>query len=104
MENTNISSTMDNTVLLMLSGGRDSFLSACKLLEQGYYLKLITYDNGCTIQSYRSEECAERIANKYGSEKVEFLGVRNIAGLFREFFTPYFNMSTSDVAKEYGEI
>ena len=104
MENTNIPSAENKAVLLMLSGGRDSFLSACKLLEQGYYLKLITYDNGCTIQSSRSADCAERIAKKYGSEKVEFLGVHSIASLFREFFIPYFNMPASDVAKKFGEV
>lgn len=36
----------ENAVLLMLSGGRDSFLSACRLIEDGWYVHMITYDNG----------------------------------------------------------
>ena len=37
----------DDTVLLMLSGGRDSFLAACRLIEEGWHVHMITYDNGC---------------------------------------------------------
>ena len=42
------------TVILMLSGGRDSFLAACRLLDDKnqYKIKMVTYDNGC---SYGSE-------------------------------------------------
>lgn len=104
MENGKISTNAGSTVLLMLSGGRDSFLSACNLLEQGYYLKMITYDNGCTIQSSSAGKCAERIIKAYGSEKAEFLGVHYIASLFREFFNPYFNMTTSELLSEFGDI
>ncbi len=34
----------------MLSGGRDSFLAGCRLLEdqeKNYKLLMVTYDNGC---------------------------------------------------------
>ena len=35
------------SVILMLSGGRDSFLSACHLLENpdNYLVKMVTFDN-----------------------------------------------------------
>ena len=38
-----------NSILLMLSGGRDSFLSACRLIEQGRRVHMITYDNKCIL-------------------------------------------------------
>ena len=54
---------MDNAVLLMLSGGRDSFLSACKLLEdeKQYRVYMVTYDNGCICQLDKVKGVADRI-------------------------------------------
>ena len=39
------------TVLLMLSGGLDSILSMVRLINDGYNVKLINFDNGCTLVS-----------------------------------------------------
>lgn len=88
----------ENTVLLMLSGGRDSFLSACRLLEdpRGFNVKMITYDNGCSYRSDNAKFTADRIIQKYGEDRVEYLGVRKISGIIREFFFPYFNMTPQE--------
>lgn len=89
---------MNNTVLLMLSGGRDSFLAACRLLEdpKNYYLVMVTYDNGCSYQSGNARHTAERIIKRYGAERARYVGVHKIAGIIREFFFPYFNMRPID--------
>lgn len=71
-------------VLLMLSGGRDSFLSACHLIEEGYYVQMITYDNGCMSDTDAVQKVAERIIKKCGSEHASYVGVRGISvGVFR---------------------
>lgn len=89
---------MENTVLLMLSGGRDSFLSACRLLEdpKHFNVKMVTYDNGCSYRSGNAKLTADRIIQKYGDNRVEYLGVRKISGIIREFFSPYFNMKPQE--------
>jgi hypothetical protein len=95
---------MDNNwVLLMLSGGRDSFLAACRLLDapDGYKVKMATYDNGCSYQSGNAGKVAERIIGKYGADRAEYLGVHKIGGIIREFFFPYFNMKPSEQAQKY---
>ena len=53
----------DKRALLMLSGGRDSFLSACLLIEEGYQVYMVTYDNGCISDigsTKRNLSCAVR--------------------------------------------
>ncbi len=97
---------MDNTVLLMLSGGRDSFLAACRLLEEpkGYNLIMVTYDNGCSYQSGNASYVAERIIKRYGAERARYIGVHKIAGIIREFFFPYFNMKPADQQKNFSGI
>lgn len=94
---------MENTVLLMLSGGRDSFLSACRLLEDPheYKLKMVTFDNGCSYQTGNARHAAERIIARYGAERVEYLGIYKIGGIAREFFFPYFNMKPEEQLRRF---
>ena len=95
---------MDNKVLLMLSGGRDSFLAACRLLEDPEkYEKvyMVTYDNGCMCGVDRVKTVADRIIARYGEDRAEYLGVFSTAGIAREFFHPYFNMTPEEQLKRF---
>ncbi len=88
----------------MFSGGKDSFLSSCKLLEQNNIIYLITYDNGCGLYSDNAIHGAERLINKYGEERIKFLGIYNTSGIWRNFFLQYFNLEPSEIVERYGEI
>lgn len=95
---------MNNSVLLMFSSGRDSFLSACKLLEdqKGYNVYMVTYDNGCMYGLDDAQAAADKIIQRYGSDRAKFLGVFPIIGIAREFFMPYFNMSPEEQNKKFA--
>lgn len=95
---------MKNEVLLLFSGGKDSFLSACYLIEEGYKLSMVTFENGAGLQAENAKHGAKRIIKRYGKEKAKYLGVHCIAGFWREFFLPYFNMKPSEIVTEYGEL
>lgn len=94
---------MADSVILMLSGGRDSFLAACRLLEDpaDYRIQMVTYDNGCSYGSINAKTVAERIIARYGADRATFLGVYKIGGLIRRFFSPYFNMKPAEQAQRY---
>jgi len=91
-------------VILMLSGGRDSFLAACRLLDKSpdYYLYMVTYDNGCSYCSENAKYVAERIIAKYGENRAKYLGVYKIGCVIREFFSPYFNMKPEEQMKKFA--
>lgn len=91
-------------VILLFSGGRDSFLAGCRLIESGFKIYMITFENGVGLAAHNAEHGAKRIIQRYGKEKAEFLGVHNVAGIWREFFLPYLNMKPSEILKEYGEL
>ncbi len=95
---------MKEKVIVLFSGGKDSFLSTCKLIDDGFKVYMITFNNGCCLKSNCAEIEANRIIKKYGKENAEFLGVQNIVAIFREFFLPYFNMKPKEISKEYGEL
>lgn len=90
--------------LVLFSGGKDSFLSACKLIEEGLEVFLVTYENSCGLGASNVTHGAERIISKYGKEKVHFLEAYNTISVWREFFLPFMNMTPSQILKEYGEI
>ena len=94
---------MADSVILMLSGGRDSFLAACRLLEDpaDYRILMVTYDNGCSYGSTNAKTVADRIIARYGSNRAAFLGIYKISGLIRHFFSPYFNMKPEEQAQRY---
>ena len=91
-------------VILMLSGGRDSFLAACRLLDESpdYYLFMVTYDNGCSYCSDNARYVADRIIAKYGEDRAKYLGVYKIGSVIREFFFPYFNMKPEEQIQRFS--
>lgn len=90
--------------IVLLSGGRDSFLGSCILIEEGYKIYMVTFENGAGLQAHNAEHAAKRIIEKYGTDKAEFLGVQCIASFWREFFLPYYNMKPSEIIREFGEL
>jgi len=91
-------------VILLFSGGRDSFLAGCYLIEEGFKIYMATFENGIGLAAHNAEHGAKRIIKRYGKDKAEFLGVHSVAGIWREFFLPYFNMKPSEILKEFGEL
>ena len=75
--------------LLLFSGGYDTLLAPCYLIEEGYRVLLVTYDNGLEKNMESVEVNVNRLTELYGN-KIQFLGVKNIMGIWRRLFLlPY---------------
>lgn len=96
---------MKKEVILMYSGGLDSFLSCIRLIYQGYKVYLIHFDNGSTIGTENIQKGAERLIYKY-KDKVEFLGIASTAGRFVYYreLTDIENLNAEELNKKYGKI
>lgn len=90
--------------LVLFSGGKDSLLSTIYLIEQGYKVYLVHYDNGQTIGTENIKNGVERLAKKYGMEKVEYIGSKNISIFFRKFIRKIYNLHIDQIQKKYGNI
>ena len=86
-----------NNVLVLFSGGKDSFYLTLLMLEKGYNVKLVTYENGCGLKSENAIETAKRIQEKYGDDKVEILGVFKTEAIWREFLNLFYNKKMSEI-------
>ena len=90
-------------VLVLFSGGKDSFLSTLLMLEKGYKVNIVTYENGCCLKASNALHGAKRILKKYGKNNVNIIGIQRIEAIWREFIYQYYNMKTSEILKSYGE-
>jgi len=91
-------------VIVLFSGGKDSFLTSCLLAEQGFKSWLVTFENGTGLAGDNAKHGAQRIIDRYGKERVEYLGLYSTVGIWREFLLPFLNMKPSEVLSEYGEL
>lgn len=92
-----------NKVLVLFSGGKDSFYLTLLMLEKGYDVKLVFYENGYGLKASNAIETAKRIQQKYGNDRVEILEIQRIEAIWREFLYLFYNKKPSEILKEYGE-
>lgn len=93
----------DKKVLVLFSGGKDSLLVTLKLLDNGYKVYLVTFENGCELKAENRNHTLERLRKKH-DKKIENIGIRNISGIFREFLYPFYNYTSSYINKKFGDI
>ena len=91
-------------VLVLYSGGKDSMLSTCLLIEQGYQVYLVHYDNSFEIGSNNVKNGFKRLEKKYGSDKIKYLGVKKISGIYRELIKEFYNLKINEISTKYGNI
>lgn len=96
---------MKKEVILMYSGGLDSFLSCIRLVNQGYKVYLLHFDNGSSIGTENIQIGAERLQKMY-KDNVEFLGIASTAAKFiyyRELVNIE-NLNALELYEKHGKI
>ena len=97
--------TITKDVILMYSGGLDSMLSCIRLINEGFKVYLINYDNGSSIGTENIQIGAQRLIERY-KNKVEFLGIASTAGTFGYYrgMTNIENLNAEELSNKYGKI
>lgn len=91
-------------VLQLFSGGRDSMLSVCRLLEvEDTQVVLANFINGCTVGIDNVQHGIDRLVERYG-DRVSSLGTYDVSWVWRELLKPVMNKSASEILSDYGEI
>lgn len=91
-------------VLHMLSGGRDSFLSACLLIEQGYEVQMVTFDNGHMDSIERVEQVVDWIFERYPNENIKYLKPMKTAMTLHCYMCSEWYRKAKDRIKNYPEL
>lgn len=90
--------------LVLYSGGKDSLLSTVLLIEQGYQVYLVHYDNSFEIGSKNIKNGIKRLKEKYGDDTVKFVGIQKIDAIFRELIKDFYNIKANIIANDFGNI
>lgn len=90
--------------LVLFSGGKDSFLTTCLMIEDGMCVNMVTFENGAGLASHNASNGAERIIRRYGEERARFLGVYSTSGIWRELLLPFLNLKPSETLAQFGEL
>jgi len=90
--------------LVLYSGGKDSMLSSILLIEQGYQVFLVHYDNLLEIGNKNIKNGIKRLEKKYGSDKIKYIGIKKIDGIFRELIREFYNLKTDMITRDFGNI
>lgn len=78
----------DQKAILLFSGGYDTLLATSYLVEKGFEVLLVTFDNGALRGLDTVEYSYKRLKTLFG-DRVTFLGVESIVGTWRQFLIPY---------------
>lgn len=100
-----IMQTIQKEVILMYSGGLDSILSCIRLINEGYKVYLIHFDNGSCIGTENIQIGTQILKEKY-KDKVEFLGIASTAALFMYYRgkANIENLNAEELNNKYGKI
>lgn len=90
--------------LILFSGGKDSFLSTLIMIDKGYKVNLVTFDNGQELKSKNALIGAKKIQKKYGSDKVEIIGIKKTDAIFRDLICSFYNYDIEYIKKQFGKI
>lgn len=91
-------------VLIMISGGRDSFLTICRMIALGYHVHLITYDNGCMTGTENIDLLIDRIIKRFGSENVSVAGIHTIAQNIKPLLSKILYEEPVKICAEYPHL
>lgn len=91
-------------VLLLFSGGRDSFLSACKLIESNYQVHMLSFINGHMSGDDCLADMAARIVNIYGADRVDYLGKMSVTADLFQLLHEFLYLNVSQLCLEYPDL
>lgn len=79
-------------------------LSTILLIEQGYQVFLVHYDNSFEVGSNNIQVGVKRLVKKYGSDKIKYIGTKKVSGIFRELIKDFYNLKSNEVLENFGSI
>lgn len=95
---------MSKEAAVLLSGGRDSLLSACVVLEQGYNVVPVICNNGHIEGIERAEFAVSSLKDRYGAYHVGDLEVCTTGMTFHSYMSPLWCKKPYELYSLYSNI
>ena len=90
-----------STYLVMFSGGKDSFLTACRLLNKGNKVKLLSFNGGGVIGEQNLLHGVNRLLKKYGEDNVEYVGIYPTISIIQRINRTWVYATQKELGEKY---
>lgn len=91
-------------VLVLFSGGKDSFLTAAQLVVDGYQVELISFNGGALAHEENLLHGVERLQRAYGSDYIYYAGIYPTVGTVQRLGRYWAEARQSELAEKWPEL
>lgn len=92
---------LEKNTLVMFSGGKDSMLAACKCVERGEFVGLLSFNSGCLVGEQCIQGCASRLVRRYGEARVRYEGIYSTWPINSRLGEWWYKTSQAELADKY---
>lgn len=92
------------TVLLLFSGGKDSFIAACREIAVGNRVLLISFNNSAVIGEKNILHGVARLQKKYEAEQVSYAGCYNTGAIIQKLNAKWANLPWIELGTNYPHL
>lgn len=94
---------MEN-VLLLFSGGKDSFIAACRELTAGNRVLLISFNNSAVLGEKNILHGVARLQKKYGANRIAYAGCYNTGAIIQNLKAKWSDLSWVELGTSYPHL
>lgn len=91
-------------ILILFSGGKDSFITACKEATAGNHVHLISFNNGAVNGEENLLHGVKRLQNRYGENHITYVGVYFTGALISQLKQTWLYMTQEDLGRKYPHL
>ncbi len=93
-----------NKYLVLFSGGKDSFITAIRLVNEQNKVILLSFNGGSLIAEQNLKYGADRLIARYGNDKVEYAGIYPTAATIAKLNRSWIHRAWKDIGNEYPDL
>ncbi len=93
-----------NKVLVLFSGGMDSFLAACRVITARNKAVLFSCNSGTVANEKMFSQGARRLIDRYGNTQVQWAGVYNTASVINRLNEDWARLSWAELGAMYPNL
>ena len=91
-------------VLLLFSGGKDSFITACREIESGNRVLLISFNNSAVLGEKNLLHGVARLKKRYGDNFVEYVGCYNTGAIIQDLKEKWADVPWQTLGEQYPNL
>lgn len=93
-----------NTVLLLFSGGKESFIAVCREIRAGNRVVLISFNNSAVIGEKNILHGVARLQRKYGKNRIMYAGCYNTGAIIQSLKGKWADVPWNVLGEQYPNL